>query len=112
MQTCHISPGTIGVIAGEDFLISVHLDPQGFCQEPYILQRNNIDYHPLSAQQTMKTSTINTDLNQNGREDLQDVVVYMNKVSSGDTTSLYDYSGDGRINLQDVVSLFHIIIKK
>jgi len=108
----YLSGNYWGDPAGEGFSDLCTSDPQGFCQEPYILQRNNIDYHPLSAQQTMKTSTINTDLNQNGREDLQDVVVYMNKVSSGDTTSLYDYSGDGRINLQDVVSLFHIIIKK
>jgi len=97
---------------GEGFSDLCTPDPDGFCQEPYILQNDNIDYHPLSAQKTMKASSINTDLNQNCREDLQDVVMYMNKVSSGDTASLYDYSGDGRINLQDVVSLFHIIIKK
>jgi hypothetical protein len=54
---------------------------------------------------------MNTDLNQNGYEDLQDVVVYMNQLISGDTSSLYDFSGDGRINLNDVVALFNIIIK-
>jgi len=87
-------------------------DVNGYCTDPYIIQSNNIDYHPLSAQGPMYTLSMNTDLNQNGREDLQDVVTYMNKISSGDTGSLYDFSGDGRINLNDVVSLFHIIIKK
>lgn len=97
---------------GEGFSDLCTADAHGYCTDPYIIQSNNIDYHPLSAQGTMDSLTMHIDLNQNGREDLQDVVTYMNKVSSGDTHSLYDFSGDGRINLNDVVSLFHIIIKK
>ncbi|OQA59868.1 MAG: Periplasmic copper-binding protein (NosD) [Euryarchaeota archaeon ADurb.Bin294] len=96
---------------GEGFSDICTTDPNGCCIDPYIIQLYNIDYHPLSSQYIIE-STMNTDLNQNGREDLQDVVLYMNKVSSGDTSSLYDFSGDGKINLNDVVSLFHIIIKK
>lgn len=97
---------------GEGFSDVCTTDANGFCTDPYIIQLQNTDYHPLSSQYTMESYTLNTDLNQNGREDLQDVVLYMNKVSSGDTSSLYDFSGDGKINLNDVVSLFHIIIKK
>lgn len=108
----HLAGNYWGDPEGEGFSDLCTADAHGYCTDPYIIQSNNIDYHPLSAQGPMYTLYMNTDLNQNGREDLQDVVTYMNKISSGDTGSLYDFSGDGRINLNDVVSLFHIKIKK
>jgi len=87
-------------------------DPEGYCSDPYIVNSENIDYRPLSSSASWYSLTAATDVNQNGRADLQDVVTYMNKVRSGDTHSLYDFSGDGRINLNDVVALFQKIIKK
>ncbi len=87
-------------------------DSNGFCTDPYIIQKDNIDYHPLAADNSTHALSLNTDINQNGHEDLQDVVLYMNLIASGNTSDLYDYSGDGTINLNDVVALFHIIIKK
>ncbi len=100
-----------GDLEGEGFSDLCSTDIDEYCSIPYIIRQNNIDFHPLSKKEIIKTLTMVTDLNQNGYEDLHDVVVYMNKLTSGDTSSLYDYSGDGRINLNDVVALFNIITK-
>ena len=96
---------------GEGFSDLCDAGLDGYCTIPYIIRPGNIDYHPLSEKEKVRSLNMNTDLNQNGYEDLQDVVVYMNKLTSGDTSTLYDFSGDGRINLNDVVALFNIIIK-
>jgi hypothetical protein len=42
----------------------------------------NIDYHPLTFNNTWKSLYLTTDINQNGREELQDVVLYMKKVTA------------------------------
>lgn len=87
-------------------------DDEGFCLEPYILDQDNIDYRPLSGEVTAKSTVKTGDLNKNGRLDLHDVTLYMNKVSKGEVDDLHDFSGDGRVNLNDVVALFKIITEE
>lgn len=90
------------------------VEKTGFCKDPYVIGENNTDYSPLASDRTgISSFQVNeTDMNRNGKEDLQDVVQYMKMVSAGEHENLYDFSGDGRINLQDVIVLFHIIRKK
>lgn len=84
-------------------------DDSGFCNKEYIINRDNIDYQPLSANYSEYSILQVSDMNNNGRPDLQDVVVLMKTISSGQKDMQYDFSGDGRVNLQDVVVLFKLI---
>lgn len=96
---------------GEGYSDLCSVDTMGYCIDPYIINAENIDYHPLTFNNTWKSLYLTTDINQNGREELQDVVLYMKKVTAGEE-ELFDYSGDGKINLNDVVALFRIISQK
>lgn len=87
-------------------------DDEGFCLESYILDQDNIDYHPLSGEIKVQSTIQSGDLNKNGRLDLHDVTLFMKKVSAGDIHDLHDFSGDGRINLNDVVALFKLITEE
>ncbi len=77
--------------------------PEGdFCPQ-YEITPGNIDYRPLSNQVYSAT-----DLNGNGHNDLSDVVICFQKISSGERDINLDYSGDGRVNLYDVTTLFRL----
>ncbi|PWR75325.1 NosD domain-containing protein [Methanospirillum stamsii] len=84
-------------------------DSSGYCMDPYIMDEYNIDYRPLSSAYTGYSILQISDINENGKQDLQDVVAFMKKISSGDTNPSYDFSNDGRVNLQDVVALFQLV---
>jgi parallel beta-helix repeat protein len=91
-------------------------DDDGFCSVPYVMGTGDTDYHPLTTREpagineknaTFSESSIpDGDVNRNGREELQDVVFLMEIISENRDSAGYDFSGDGRINLQDVVALF------
>lgn len=97
-------------------------DVDGFCSSPYRPGTDGIDYHPLTRNKyqnesavtgqltTLSISENRWDLDHNGRVNLQDVIVLMDGISSGEMTSLtYDFSQDGRVNLNDVIVFFHLI---
>jgi parallel beta-helix repeat protein len=117
-----------GAPDGRGFSDLCNQGKDGFCSSLFRAGEGNIDYHPLKrpgrdgndlnglemeeiAGETMFDQA--GDFNKNGRLDLQDVVLFMDAISSDsfpysglDVVILYDYSRDGRLNLKDVVSFF------
>ena len=96
-------------------------DAYGFCSAPYNPGGNDTDYYPL-ARYCQNTSISNSsvtvfsdsgfsgDINQNGRLDFDDVVHLMDLITGDQNVSIeYDFSDDGRVNLQDVIALFRVI---
>lgn len=88
-------------------------DEDGFCTLPAELPGGATDFHPLtknisSSQESGKTESLQPDgdLNHNGREDMNDVVLLMEWVSDSRAGPECDFSQDGNVNLHDVVTLF------
>ena len=101
-----------GDLAQSGFSDTCLTDEDGLYLESYILDKDNIDFHPLSGEIKAHSTIQPGDLNKNGRLDLHDVTLFMKKVSQGDVDDLYDFSGDGKINLNDVVALFKLITEE
>ncbi|MDD1729626.1 MAG: right-handed parallel beta-helix repeat-containing protein [Methanospirillum sp.] len=94
-------------------------DTKGFCNSPYQPESNGTDFYPISRILIVNNSSSmsqtsshmsNNDLDQNGRVNLQDVIILMNLIGSGNTNiSSYDFNHDSRVNLEDVIVFFHQI---
>jgi len=99
-------------VNGTGFSDRCNPDKEGFCDKPYFLDTYNIDYLPLTKSDSNYYDIFTFDFNRNSRLDLQDVVLFMKNISSGNRPVSYDISKDGETNLKDVVDLFNLITKK
>lgn len=96
-------------------------DVYGFCTQTYQPGGYGTDYYPLAVVKSVGNDThpvssdgsggIKGDINHNGRLDTDDVVSLMYLISDGNASliAVYDFTGDDRINLQDVVALFELV---
>ncbi|MFH0966711.1 MAG: NosD domain-containing protein, partial [Methanobacteriota archaeon] len=98
------------------FSDSCTMAADGFCSALFSAGPNNTDFHPLvrpgyqsEAIHDISPSNISIlrDINQNGRYEQQDVVELMKRISCKNYSGIeYDFSGDGLVNLKDVIILF------
>ena len=66
----------------------------------------------LSKKVTGSLVVISGDLNDDGKEDVTDVVKLINMVLSGSTDSAADINGDGKVDEKDVVKLSDMVLNR
>ena len=70
---------------------------------------NISDHRPVALKLDFGTS-INGDINGDGLLNIQDIILIVNMVLSGDYSTLADMNGDGTVNILDVVQVAFIIM--
>lgn len=108
--------------------ITPDLDHDGFCDEPFVVEGENVDHLPLAIPpgdppvtvpgggtgipRDLDHDGLYEDVNGNGVADFNDVVLYFNQIDwigNNEPKVAFDFNRNGRIDFGDVVTLFNMM---
>ena len=77
-----------------------------------IIVASNLDTEPILIPISLNIieDNIQGDINGDGLLNIQDIILIVNMVLSGDYSTLADMNGDGTVNILDVVQVVFIIM--